>query len=135
MAAILALLPRRSSTAPAYRSMVRGPVVSAPPTDAPAVTLPSLPHVSPWPALLGLAPWIVGKYVLCPLRWHALSESGRSRRWHLRAYAESELLGLVTPSHAGADLWRIHRLQAAGMRRSCSVAEVGLDRPVGPNRP
>jgi uncharacterized membrane protein YbhN (UPF0104 family) len=49
----------------------------------------------------------------------------------MRAYAESELLGLATPSHAGADLWRIHRLQAVGMRRSCSVAEVGLDRLVG----
>src|SRR4051812_42872542 len=120
MAAILALLPRRSSTAPAYRSVGRVPVVSAPPADVldpsagaagsdqnsatdawgytamstgprskraralrpiaiavaiavPVVSLPSLPHVSPWPALLGLAPWIVGKYVLCPLRWHALS--------------------------------------------------------------
>ena len=38
-----------------------------------------------------------GKYVLCPLRWHGLSASGRSRRWHLRVYAESELMGLLTP--------------------------------------
>jgi hypothetical protein len=74
---------------------------------------------------------VIGKYVLCPLRWHALSQSGKTRRWHMRAYAESELLGLATPSHAGADLWRIHRLQAVGMRRACSVAEVGLDRLVG----
>jgi hypothetical protein len=71
------------------------------------------------------------KYVLCPLRWHALSLAGKNRRWHLRAYAESELLGLVTPGHAGADLWRIHRLENVGRRRPCAVAEVGLDRLVG----
>ncbi|MGB8652294.1 MAG: hypothetical protein WCD35_16735, partial [Mycobacteriales bacterium] len=52
----------------------------------PALTLPSLPRVTLWPVLLGLLPWVVGKYVLCPLRWHALSESGQPRRWHLRAY-------------------------------------------------
>ena len=34
----------------------------------PALTLPSLPHVTIWPLLVGLAPWMVGKYVLCPLR-------------------------------------------------------------------
>jgi hypothetical protein len=69
-------------------------------------------HGASWtPALLGLLPWIIGKYILCPLRWHALSASGRSRRWHLRIYAESELLGLASPAHLGADLWRMHRLQ------------------------
>jgi len=83
------------------------------------------------PALLGLLPWVVGKYVLCPLRWHALSVSGQSRRWHLRAYAESELFGLASPAHVGADLWRMHRLQRTGMNRPCSIAEVGLDRLVG----
>ena len=83
------------------------------------------------PALLGLLPWVVGKYVLCPLRWHALSVSGRTRRWHMRAYAESELLGLLSPAHVGADLWRMHRLQGTGLSRTSSVAEVGLDRLVG----
>ena len=83
------------------------------------------------PALLGLLPWVVGKYVLCPLRWHALSVSGQSRRWHLRAYAESELFGLASPAHVGADLWRMHRLQRTGMNRPCALAEVGLDRLVG----
>jgi hypothetical protein len=97
----------------------------------PVITLPSLPSVSLWPALFGLAPWIVGKYVLCPLRWHALSESGRSRRWHLRAYAESELCGLLTPGHVGADLWRIRRLKQTGMAVSSATAEVGIDRLVG----
>lgn len=90
-----------------------------------------VPGASWRPALLGLLPWVIGKYVLCPLRWHALSVSGQRRRWHLRAYAESELLGLASPAHVGADLWRMHRLQTTGMSRPCSVAEVGLDRLVG----
>ena len=91
-----------------------------------------VPNPSWQPALLGLAPWIVGKYILCPLRWHALSTSGRTRRWHLRIYAESELLGLASPAHLGADLWRMHSLQkGAGMARPCAVAEVALDRLVG----
>jgi hypothetical protein len=91
-----------------------------------------VPNPSWQPALLGLAPWIIGKYILCPLRWHALSTSGKTRRWHLRVYAESELLGLASPAHLGADLWRMHRLQkGAGMARPCAVAEVALDRLVG----
>jgi hypothetical protein len=91
-----------------------------------------VPDASWWPALLALVPWAVGKYVLCPLRWHALSTSGRTRRWHLRVYAESELLGLASPAHVAADLWRMHRLQkGAGMARPCAVAEVALDRLVG----
>jgi len=90
-----------------------------------------VPGASWQPALLGLIPWVVGKYVLCPLRWHALSISGRTRRWHIRAYAESELLGLVSPAHVGADLWRLHRLQRTGLSRPCAAAEVGLDRMVG----
>lgn len=90
-----------------------------------------LPSASPLPALIGLTPWIIGKYVLCPLRWHALSVSGERRRWHIRAYAESELLGLLSPGHAGADLWRLHRLNRAGMARSAAGAEVALDRLVG----
>jgi hypothetical protein len=97
----------------------------------PLATLPSVPRISPWPALAGLLPWTVGKYVLCPLRWHGLSESGRSRRWHLASYAESELLGLLTPGHVGADLWRIRRLHGIGMARGSAAAEVTLDRLVG----
>jgi hypothetical protein len=96
-----------------------------------ALTLPSLPHFSVWPALIGLLPWTLGKYVLCPLRWHALSESGQRRRWHVAAYAESELIGLLTPGHVGADLWRIRRLTRVGMARLSAVAEVALDRFVG----
>ncbi len=80
----------------------------------PVLTLPRLPAVSPWPVVLGLLPWILGKYLLCPLRWRALTDAHLSRRWHLRAYAESELLGLLTPGHVGADVWRIHRLTGTG---------------------
>ncbi len=97
----------------------------------PALTLPSLPHVTVWPLLLGLLPWMVGKYVLCPLRWHAISESGQRRRWHLRAYAESELLGLLTPGHVGADLWRTRRLSKVGMHTPTALAEVAMDRLIG----
>lgn len=97
----------------------------------PLVTLPSLPRLTWWPALLGLAPWVIGKYVLCPLRWHALSESGRTRRWHIRAYAEAELCGLLTPGHVGADAWRVRRLTRTGMSTPDAVAEAGIDRFVG----
>jgi hypothetical protein len=90
-----------------------------------------VPHASLVPAIAGLLPWVVGKYVLCPLRWHALSMSGARRGWHLRRYAESELLGLLSPGHVGADLWRIHTLRDRGMARSSAVAEVGLDRLIG----
>ena len=90
-----------------------------------------VPHASWLPALLGLLPWAFGKYVLCPLRWHALSVSGKSRRWHLRVYAESELLGLVSPAHTGADIWRVHKLETTGMNRTSAVAEAALDRLMG----
>lgn len=97
----------------------------------PVVTLPRLPHVTWLPVALGLAPWIVGKYLLCPLRWRALTDAGLSRAWHLRAYAESELLGLLTPGHVGADLWRIRRLTRTGLGRGDAVMSIGLDRFVG----
>ena len=90
-----------------------------------------VPHTAVWPAVFGLVPFAIGKYVLCPLRWHALSRSGQRRRWHLAAYAESEILGLISPWHAGADLWRIHRLRGVGLDRAPATAEVALDRFVG----
>lgn len=97
----------------------------------PVVTLPRLPHVTWLPVLLGLAPWVIGKYILCPLRWRVLTDAGLSRAWHLRAYAESELLGLLTPGHVGADLWRIRRLTRTGLGRGDAVMSIGLDRFVG----
>lgn len=97
----------------------------------PALTLPNLPAFQVLPVLLGLLPWVLGKYLLCPLRWRVLTDAGLSRAWHLRAYAESELLGLLTPGHVGADVWRVHRLSRTGMRRPDALASVGLDRLVG----
>jgi glycosyltransferase 2 family protein len=97
----------------------------------PALTLPRLPHVSVWPLVLGLLPWVVGKYLLCPLRWRVLTRPAQSRSWHLRAYAESELFGLLTPGHVGADLWRIGRLTRAGLARADALLSVGADRLVG----
>jgi len=97
----------------------------------PAITLPRLPHVSLWPIALGLLPWVIGKYVLCPLRWRALTSTDLGRPWFLRAYAESELLGLLTPGHIGADVWRMHRLSKAGLGRGDALASVGADRLVG----
>lgn len=108
--------------------LVLGVVVSL---LVPAMTLPRLPHVTVWPVLVGLAPWVVGKYVLCPLRWRVLTGAGLTRRWHMRAYAESELLGLVTPGHVGADVWRLHRLTRTGLGRGDAVMSVGADRLVG----
>ena len=116
-----ALLLRRAALA-------LGVVVSL---AVPVLTLPRLPEVSPWPALAALPAWVIGKYVLCPLRWHALTDAGLGRWWHLRAYAESELLGLLTPGHVGADLWRMHRLRRSGLGGGDAVASVGLDRFVG----
>ncbi len=108
--------------------MIMGIVVAL---AVPVLTLPRLPDVAALPVLLGLAPWVVGKYVLCPLRWRVLTDAGLTRRWHVRAYAESELLGLLTPGHVGADLWRIHRLTRTHLGRGDAVLSVGMDRFVG----
>lgn len=118
-------------TTPSRRRQVAVAVALAVAVAVPLLTLPSLPELSWWPALLGLAPWVVGKYVLCPLRWHALSESGQTRRWHIRAYAEAEFCGLLTPGHVGADAWRVRRLTRTGMTTPDAVAEAGIDRLVG----
>ncbi len=108
--------------------LVAGVVVSV---LVPVLTLPRLPAVSPWPVLLGVAPWVVGKYLLCPLRWRALTRVPQGRWWHVRAYAEGELLGLLTPGHVGSDVWRVHRLTGRGLERGDAVLSVGLDRLIG----
>lgn len=97
----------------------------------PVLTLPRLPHVTWWPVLLGLLPWLVGKYVLCPLRWRAVTGAGLSRWWHVRAHAEAELLGLFTPGHVGADVWRVRRLARRGLGGADALASVALDRLAG----
>jgi hypothetical protein len=89
------------------------------------------PHANLGPAFLGLAAWTMGNYVLVPLRWHRLSASGQNRRWHFRVYAEGEVLGLLSPAHAGTDLWRVHMLRQVGMDRTSAVVDVAADRLVG----
>lgn len=104
----------------------------------PVLTVPHLPSVSPWPMVFGLLPWVFGKYVLCPLRWRVLTPAADGqpgtrpgRGWFLRASAESELLGLVTPGHVGADVWRYHRLTRTGWTRGDALLSIGADRTVG----
>jgi len=89
------------------------------------------PNAAVGPMLLGLAAWTVGNYLLVPLRWHSLSSSGQNRRWHLRVYAEGEILGLLSPAHAGTDLWRVHMLRTVGLDRPNAVVDVAADRLVG----
>lgn len=89
------------------------------------------PRAALLPAVVGLGCWTVGNYLLVPLRWHSLSRSGRNRRWHLRVYAEGEVLGLLSPGHAGTDLWRVHMLTKAGLDRASAVVDVASDRLVG----
>jgi hypothetical protein len=109
-------------------ALVAGVVVSV---AVPVATLPRIPAVTWWPRVLGLVPWVVGKYLLCPLRWRALTNGALTRRWHLRAYAESELIGLLTPGHLGADVWRVSRLHGTGMGHGDALVSVGTDRFVG----
>jgi glycosyltransferase 2 family protein len=96
-----------------------------------ALTLPRVPAVSPWPLLLGLLPWLAGKYLLCPLRWWVVSAGAAPAGWHLRTFAEAELLGMLTPGHVGSDCWRVHRLAGRGTSRADALVSVGLDRLVG----
>src|SRR5688572_26269240 len=91
----------------------------------------SAPHAALLPAFVGLGCWTIGNYLLVPLRWRSLSASGQSRKWHLRVYAEAEVLGLLSPAHAGTDLWRIHMLRTVGMDRTSAVLDVAADRLVG----
>jgi hypothetical protein len=97
----------------------------------PALTLPRLPEVSVWLILLGMLPWVVGEYLLLPLRWRALTDAGLSRWWHIRASAEGELLGLLTPGNIGADVWRVRRLTLAQVARGDAIRSVAMDRLVG----
>jgi hypothetical protein len=94
------------------------------------VNLARVPNASVMPLLVGLIPFAVGTFVLCPLRWHQVTASGASRRWLMRVYAEGELLGMITPAHAGADLWRAHQLRKRGMETAAAYADVAVDRIV-----
>jgi hypothetical protein len=101
------------------------------PIGVSVVNLARVPSVSLLPLAPALLLYVVGKYLLCPLRWHALTEGGLSRRWHVRAYAEGELLGLAAPAHVVADLWRANRLIRAGIPPGHTARACALDRIVG----
>jgi hypothetical protein len=98
---------------------------------AAVVTWMRLPHMKLEPALVGLACWTVGNYLICPLRWQSVSTRGRSLAWYTRIFAEGELLGMLTPQHAGADLWRIKQLITAGSDKGAAVVEIAADRLAG----
>jgi uncharacterized membrane protein YbhN (UPF0104 family) len=90
-----------------------------------------LPKMHLQPALVGLACWTVGNYLFCPLRWRAVSSRGKGWKWYARVYAEGELLGMLTPQHAGADLWRVRQLLREGSDKPAAVVEVAADRLSG----
>jgi glycosyltransferase 2 family protein len=90
-----------------------------------------LPDMRLEPALIGLGCWTVGNYLFCPLRWKTVSTRGRKWSWYARVYAEGELLGMLTPQHAGADLWRIKQLVSAGSDKGAAVVEIAADRLSG----
>ena len=90
-----------------------------------------MPVMSVEPAMIGLACWTVGNYLVCPLRWSSVSTRGKNLAWYARVFAEGELLGMLTPQHAGADLWRIRQLVAAGSDKPSAVVEVAADRLSG----
>ena len=90
-----------------------------------------LPSMRLQPALVGLACWTIGNYMFCPLRWRAVSTRGKRWTWYARVYAEGELLGMLTPQHAGADLWRVRQLLHDGSEKSSAVVEVAADRLSG----
>jgi glycosyltransferase 2 family protein len=90
-----------------------------------------LPSMHLQPALVGLACWTVGNYLFCPLRWRSVSTRGKAWSWYARVYAEGELLGMLTPQHAGADLWRIRQLLHEGSEKAPAVVEVAADRLSG----
>lgn len=93
--------------------------------------LTRVPRISVLPLLPAVAVWAVGKYLLCPVRWLLVSRNGRGLWWHVRAYAEGELLGLASPGHVGADLWRAGRLVNAGMEALHAGGVIAVDRLIG----
>jgi glycosyltransferase 2 family protein len=91
-----------------------------------------LPDMRLEPALIGLGCWTVGNYLFCPLRWKTVSTRGRKWSWYARVYAEGELLGMLTPQHAGADLWRIRQLcRDTGADRGSAFVEIAAERLSG----
>ena len=80
------------------------------------------------PAVFGVLAWTLGNYVASTLRWRSVSGRGFGFRWYARVFAEGELLGLLTPQHAGALYWRARRLRKAGADCAGTTAELTADR-------
>src|SRR2546421_3672983 len=124
-----------STTTPSRRGMlgrVGGVVLRVAPVIGLVVavgTWSHLPKMHLQPALLGLACWTVGNYLFCPLRWRAVSTRGKKWSWYARVYAEGELLGMLTPQHAGADLWRGRPLLHEGSGKRGAAVEVAAPPP------
>jgi uncharacterized membrane protein YbhN (UPF0104 family) len=93
-----------------------------------AITWSHLPRMRVEPAMLGLVCWTVGNYMFSPLRWRAVSGRKRSWGWYARVFAEGELLGMLTPAHSGAYLWRMRQLTRDGTERTSAVVEIAADR-------
>ncbi len=87
-----------------------------------------LPRMRLEPAMLGLVCWTVGNYLFSPLRWRAVSGRRRGWGWYARVFAEGELLGLLTPAHSGAYIWRVRQLTRDGTDRGSAVVEIAADR-------
>jgi hypothetical protein len=97
----------------------------------PVLTLPALPQLSWWPALLGLAPWIIGQVRPVPA---ALARAVRERPDPALAHPGLRRGRAVRAAHAGARRRRRvarRRLTRTGMSTPDAVAEAGLDRLVG----
>lgn len=95
------------------------------------ITWTHLPHMRLEPAMVGLGCWTIGNYLFCPLRWKTVSSRGQRWRWYARVYAEGELLGMLTPQHAGADLWRMRQLCHQGSDKKSAFVEIAADRLSG----
>lgn len=80
------------------------------------------------PAVLGVLAWTLGNYVASVLRWRSVSGRDLPLRWYARVFAEGELLGLLTPQHAGALYWRARQLRRAGADGPSTAAELTADR-------
>lgn len=126
---LLTTLARSPRFSPLRRALGIAVVAAGAVTSLAGVTRLPRPHLLP--AVIGLCVFIVGKYVCCPLRWRAVSNAEHSRGWYLRVFAEAELLGLCTPGHVAADVWRVRRLEQADSTRTAAVTEITADRVVG----
>jgi len=80
------------------------------------------------PLLVGITAWTLANYLVNVLRWRSVSGRQLPLRWYARVFAEAELLGLLTPQHAGALWWRARQLRHTGADRAGIVAELTADR-------